>query len=140
MKFNIGDKVYVDSLYEGIITDIDGDFAEVEFSTGNGGGCIMIKSDTLELIPERVPMMMVSKSAHGTINVVIQNCSPEVATLLWRFDIWKSKGKYEYDDESKPNEKAKIWFECPIDFLNFIESSMGRACFERMGIQKIQID
>lgn len=82
--------------------------------------------------------LTVFKSVHGTVNVVIQNCSPEVATLLWRFDIWKANGRFEWD-ESKPKEKAKIWFECPIEFLNFVKSDMGKEAFKRMGVDEFYI-
>lgn len=78
------------------------------------------------------------KSVHGTVNVIIQNCSPEVATLLWRFDVWKSNGRFEWD-EHEPKERAEIWFECPMEFLDFVESSMGRACFQRMGVEEFYI-
>ena len=78
------------------------------------------------------------RSVHGTVNVVIQNCSPEVATLLWRFDVWKSNGRFEYNEN--PKERAQIWFECPMEFLAFINSSMGRACFERMGVEEFYIE
>lgn len=78
------------------------------------------------------------KSPHGTVNVVIQNCSDEVATLLWRFDVWKSNGRFEHD-ANKPKERPKIWFECPMEFLNFVESSMGRAALQRMGVEEFYI-
>lgn len=86
----------------------------------------------------KVATLRAFRSPHGTVNVVIQNCSPEVSTLLWRFDIWNSNGRFEYD-ENKPKERARIWFECPIEFLDFISSDMGKACFERMGVQKFYI-
>lgn len=85
------------------------------------------------------PTLWVYKTAHGTVNVAIQNCDKEVATLLWRFDIWKSKGRFEFNDD-KPLERAKIWFECPIEFVDFVGSSMGRACFQRMGVQVFHIE
>lgn len=79
------------------------------------------------------------KSAHGTVNVVIQNCPSDVPTLLRGFDIWKSDGRFEWDT-NKPKERPEIWFECPIEFLDFVESSMGRACFERMGVEEFYIE
>lgn len=139
MNIKIGDKVYVSDYVEGTVIDIDNELAVVEYSTGTGGGSLPIHIDELKLVPKRVATMQVFKSVHGTVNVVIQNCSAEVTTLLWRFDVWKSQGRFVYD-ESKPSERAKIWFECPIEFLNFIESSMGRACFERMGVEEIKIE
>lgn len=138
MKFNVGDKVYVSDYIKGTIVDIDGEFAMVEFSTDTGCGTLSCHVDNLKLVPIRIATLCAFKSVHGTANVVIQNCSPEVTTLLHRFDIWKSDGRYEYD-ETKPDERAKIWFECPMEFFDFIESSMGRACFERMGVEHFEI-
>ena len=85
------------------------------------------------------PTLWVYKTVHGTVNVAIQNCDKEVATLLWRFDIWKSKGRHEFNDD-KPLERAKIWFECPIEFVDFVGSSMGRACFQRMGVESFNFE
>lgn len=139
MRFNIGDKVYAGDWCEGIIVDIRDDVADVEFETAGGGGCLPFGLDELEHIPNRVATLRAFKSVHGTVNVVIQNCSPEVVTLLWRFDVWKSNGRFEYD-ENKTNERPKIWFECPMEFLDFVESSMGRACFQRMGVEEFYIE
>ena len=139
MNFNIGDKVYATDCIEGIIVDINGEYAQVEFETDCGGGCLPFRLDELEHMPIRIATLRAFKSPHGTINVVIQNCSSEVTTLLYRFDIWKSTGKFDYD-ESKPKERAKIWFECPMEFLDFVGSSMGRACFERMGVEEFIIE
>lgn len=139
MDFKIGDRVYAGKWCEGIITDIRDNVADVEFETADGGGCLPFSLNELEYVPKRTATMKVFKSVHGTVNVMIQNCTPEVTTLLWRFDVWKSDGRFEYDD-NKPNERAKIWFECPIEFLDFIKSSMGRACFERMGVEEFIFD
>ncbi len=139
MNFEIGDKVYVDDWCEGIIVDINGELADVEYSTEGGGGCFLFRLDELEYVPNRVATLRAFKSVHGTVNVIIQNCSPEVTTLLHRFDVWKSNGRFEYD-KNKPKERAKIWFECPMEFLNFVESSMGRACFQRMGVEEFYIE
>lgn len=139
MDFKVGDKVYASDWCEGIIVDIDGEFAYVEFSMGNGGGCLPFGLNELEHIVNSVAILRAFKSVHGTVNVVIQNCSPEVTTLLHRFDVWKSNGRFEYD-ENKPKERARIWFECPMEFLDFVESSMGRACFQRMGVEEFYIE
>lgn len=79
------------------------------------------------------------RSVHGTVWVITHNCSAEVNALLCRFDVWKSTGMYKYDD-TKPNERAYIWFECPMEFLEFVSSSMGRACFQRMGVEEFYIE
>ena len=139
MSFEVGDRVYAGDWCEGIIVDIRDDVAYVEFEAAGGGGCLPFGLNTLEYIPTRVATLRTFRSPHGTVNVIIQNCSPEVTTLLWRFDVWKSNGRFEYD-ESKPRERAKIWFECPMDFLDFVESSMGRACFQRMGVEEFYIE
>ena len=139
MGFNIGDKVYAGDWCEGIIVDIRDNIADVEFETAGGGGCLPFGLNELEYVPNRVATLRTFRSVHGTVNVVIQNCSPEVATLLWRFDVWKSNGRFEYD-ENKTNERPKIWFECPMEFLDFVESSMGRACFQRMGVEEFYIE
>ena len=89
--------------------------------------------------PKNNPRITISRSVHGTVNVVIQNCSLEVATLLWRFDVWKSKGRFEYN-ENKPKERPKIWFECPMEFIHFVCSDLGRAAFQRMGVEEFYIN
>lgn len=141
MNFNIGDRVYAGDWCEGTIVDVDTDlgYAFVEYETPGGGGTMPFKMDELELIPDVAPSLTAFKSAHGTVNVIVHYCSPEVTTLLQRFDIWNSQGKFEYDAD-KPNERAKICFECPIEFLDFVESSMGRACFQRMGVEEFYIE
>lgn len=139
MGFNIGDKVYAGDWCEGIIVDIRDNIADVEFETAGGGGCLPFGLNELEYVPNRVATLRTFRSVHGTVNVVIQNCSPEVVTLLWRFDVWKSNGRFEYD-KNKTNERPKIWFECPMEFLDFVESSMGRACFQRMGVEEFYIE
>lgn len=140
-SFNIGDHVYASDWCEGIIVEINHKecVAYVSFDTGNIGGCLPFGLDELEHVPERKATLEAFKTVHGTVNVVVQNCSSEVVTLLHRFDVWKSDGKYKYD-ENKPKERAKIWFECPIEFLDFVESSMGKAAFQRMGVEEFYIN
>ena len=138
MKFKIGDKVYAkDVEVEGTIVEIENDIASVEFSTGNGGGCAQFELNELELVPIRIPSMRVFKSDHETLNVVIQNCSVEVATLMTRFNIRDTGGRFEWD-KTKPKERPKIWFECPMGFLDFVESDLGKTCFERMGVKELE--
>ena len=139
MSFKVGDRVYANDWREGTIVEIENDVAHIECSTDGGGGCLPFRLDELEHIPNRVATLRAFKSVHGTVNVVIQNCSPEVTTLLHRFDVWESNGRFEYD-ENKPKERAKIWFECPMEFLDFVESIMGRACFQRMGVEEFYIE
>lgn len=139
MNFEVGDRVYAGGWCEGIIVNIENDVAYVEFETAGGGGCLPFGLDELEYVPKKVATLRAFKSVHGTVNVAIQNCSPYVATLLWRFDVWESDGRFEYD-ENKTNESPKIWFECPMEFLDFINSNMGRACFERMGVKEFYIE
>lgn len=138
MNFKVGDKVFASDWCEGVIVELENDTAYVEFSTIGGGGCLLFGLDELQHIPNRVATLRAFESAHGTVNVVIQNCSPDVLTLLRGFDIWLSDGRYEWD-ENKPKEKAKIWFECPMEFLYFVESTMGRKCFERMGVEEFYV-
>ena len=90
MDFNIGDKVCAGDWCEGIIIDIENDVAHVEFETAGGGGTLPFDLNELEHIPNRVAILRAFKSGHGTVNVVIHNCSPEVTTLLHRFDVWNS--------------------------------------------------
>ena len=136
MSFKVGDKVFASDWCEGIITHIENDVAYVMYTTERGGGCMAFGLDELELIPERKATLKAFKSVHGTVHVVIQNCSPEVTTLLHRFDVWKSNGNYKYDE----NKSAEIWFECPMEFFDFVESSMGRAAFQRMGVEEFYIN
>lgn len=135
MIFKICDRVLAYGLYEGTIIDIDGDNVII----GTKSGTINCHVDELELVPERIPIFKVFKTVNNTVNVMIQNCSPSVASFLWRFDIWNSNGNFKYD-ENKPKEKPEIWFECPIEFLDFIESAMGKECFKRMGVKEFYIE
>lgn len=141
MSFKVGDKVFASDWGEGTIVSIHHENQEalVEMHTGNFGGCWPFELEELKLIPERKATLKAFKSVHGTVHVVIQNCSPEVTTLLHRFDVWKSNGNYKYD-ENKPNERAEIWFECPMEFFDFVESSMGRAAFQRMGVEEFHVN
>lgn len=77
-----------------------------------------------------MPKMDVFKSVHNTTLVRIQNCQEEVFHLLSKFDIWKSKG------ELKPDG---FWFECPIEFYNFMRSTMGLTLFHRSGVISIGV-
>ena len=139
MKLKYGDTVIAQGIGEGKIIYISTDnIADVEFNTVNGGGTLQYHLSELQYVPKRTARLEAYASCHGTVNVIIQNCSLEVSTLLWRFDIWKSKGNFKFD-ETKPNERAKILFECPIEFFEFIKSSMGRTCFERMGVEEFYI-
>ena len=139
--FKIGDKVFASDWCEGIIVDINEEenYASVEFETSGGGGCLLFNFNELQIIPEAIAKINISKSTHSTINVIIQNCSSEVVTLLHRFDIWENNGKFEYD-ENKTNERPKIHFECPLEFLDFIKSDMGKNCFKRMGVEEFYIE
>lgn len=49
MDFKVGDYVYIDSpgWESGVIVEIDGDIATVEYSTGNGGGSMACGFDEL---------------------------------------------------------------------------------------------
>jgi hypothetical protein len=76
---------------------------------------------------------------HGTVNVVIHNCSDEVSALLHRFDIWGSTGTLEYNKDHQ-DERPHIWFECPIEFFDFVETGMGKECLKRMGIKEILVE
>ena len=97
----------------------------------------MLENNILSLYKEA--SLRAFRSPHNTLNVVIQNCSNEVTTFLSRFDIWKSGGKFEYNTLNK-KENPTIWFECPIEFLEFIKSDMGKECFKRMGINEFQLE
>nr|DAK95432.1 MAG TPA: Protein of unknown function (DUF3553) [Caudoviricetes sp.] len=46
----IGDKVYAQDWFEGIITDIDGNEALIEFETARGGGSIWFSMNDLQLV------------------------------------------------------------------------------------------
>lgn len=141
MNFKVGDNVYASDWCEGIIMQIFPEDREalVSFETYNGGGCLSFSFDELKHIPKRTATLKAFKSVHGTVHVIIQNCSAEVTTLLHRFDVWGSHGNYKYD-EKKPEESAEIWFECPMEFVDFVESSMGRAAFQRMGVETFYIN
>lgn len=45
----IGDKVYAQDWCEGVITDIDGDEALIEFETARGGGRLSFSLEELQL-------------------------------------------------------------------------------------------
>lgn len=88
---------------------------------------------------DRVATMKIFKSVHGTVHVVVQNCSEHVNVFLSLFDIWKPHGNYKYDG-LESWERAKIWFECPMEFLDFIKSPIGEETLHRLGIEKIEVE
>lgn len=47
VELKVGDKVYAEDWCYGEIVRIDGDFADVEFEHGNGGGCLPFKLSDL---------------------------------------------------------------------------------------------
>lgn len=51
--FNVGDKVHIKGWYEGTIVAIDGDIADVEYTTPGGGGCLPFELSELEHIKEK---------------------------------------------------------------------------------------
>lgn len=140
MSFKVGDQVYIDNWGRGIIVSVHHEDMEalVEMETGKFGGAWPFTFEEMELIKDYKATLKAFKSVHGTVHVVVQNCPPEVITLLHRLDVWKSNGNYKYDT-NKPKERPEIWFECPMEFLDFVESSMGRAAFERMGVEEFDI-
>ena len=140
MNFEVGDHVYASDWGEGIIVSIHEEDQEalVEMDTGNFGGLLPFEFNELKHVIKRKAMLKAFKSCHKSVNVIIQNCSAEVVTLLHRLDIWHSNGNYKYD-ENKPEERAEIWFELPMEFLDFIRSEMGRKCFQRMGVEEIDV-
>ena len=79
------------------------------------------------------------KTDRGTVNVEIQNCPSGVIAILSGFDINNKSGQYKWDI-NKPKERPKISFECPIEFLDFINSNMGYECFKRMGVEAFYIE
>ena len=97
----------------------------------------MLEDNRLSLYAEA--SLRAFRSPHNTLNVVVQNCSNEVTTFLSRLDIWKSGGKFEYNTLNK-KEKPTIWFECPIEFLEFIKSDIVKECFKRMGVNEFQLE
>ena len=143
MSFKSGDRVYLPTFdgYEGVIREVYPEecAACVEVEMHNGSCCFPFAFEEMQLITkERIPTMEIFKSVHGTVHVVVQNCSAYVNDFLSLFDVWKSGGNYKYD-EVESWERAKIWFECPMEFMDFIESDMGRIALRRLGIEKIEV-
>lgn len=143
MSFKCGDKVILENFdrYEGTIVKVLPDTCEalVEFETANGGGCLQFAFEEMTLIPrKRIPTMEIFKSVHGTFHVVIQNCDIHVNDFLSLFDVWKSHGNYKYDG-LESWERAKIWFECPMEFLEFVNSMIGKIALKRLGIEKLRV-
>ena len=52
-EFDVGDWVYINDWGYGQIVEMHGDYADVEFSTGTGGGCMSCGFD--ELQPAQAP-------------------------------------------------------------------------------------
>ena len=144
MNFNVGDRVYADGVGEGIIVDFvynchgDNTRAIVSFETFGGGGMLPFSLSELRHIPKHTAKLSVYKQINCAVNVCVQNCTIEVCKLMHRLDIWKSTGRREYD-ENEPFE-SKYWFECPIEFVDFIKSDMGKECFKRMGVEEFYIE
>ena len=51
-EFKVGDQVTSNDFVSGVIVEIEGEFAQVEFWTGNGGGCLPFYLSELEKISD----------------------------------------------------------------------------------------
>ena len=76
--------------------------------------------------------MILNTSVHNTVNVIVKNCTNEIASFMWRFDIWNSKG-----DSKMICDRLETYFECPLEFLNFAQSDMGREAIKRTGVERL---
>ena len=138
MSFKRGDKVVIKRFNnrKGVITEILPKINKATVSLGHIA--IIFPLEELNAYSS-VATMEIFKSVHNTINVVVQNCSTHVNDFLSLFDIWKSHGNYKYDG-LESWERAKIWFECPMEFLDFIKSPIGEEALHRLGIEKIEVE
>ena len=65
---------------------------------------------------QKVKNIRVSKSAHGTTDVVLYNINDtNVTNFFWNLDIWGSKGYDRFHD-------GGIYFEYPSFVYDFIEA------------------
>lgn len=138
MSFKRGDRVVIKSLNnrKGIITEIFPEIGKASVSLGH----VTMFFPLEELsVYSGVATMEIFKSVHNTIDVVVQNCSEHVNDFLSLFDVWESHGNYKYDG-LESWERAKIWFECPMEFLDFIKSPIGERALHRLGIEKIEVE
>ena len=79
-------------------------------------------------------VVYVFQSPHGTTSVVNYDYKNEaVNTLLSYFDIWGGKGelKQGIEENGRYNE---MWFECPRDFLEVIQSNSFLNTLNRLGV------
>lgn len=138
MSFKRGDKVVLKRFNnrKGIVTEIFPKICKAAVSLGNIA--LIFPFEELSAY-SNVATMEIFKSVHGTVHVVVQNCSEHVNDFLSLFDVWKSHGNYKYDG-LESWERAKIWFECPIEFFDFIKSPIGKETLHRLGIEKIEVE
>ena len=144
MSFTCGDHVKIKRKLdevEGTIINLDIENCQAMVRIGTHSAVIgVFNYEELTLIPrERIPIMEVFKSVYNTLHVVVQNCSEHVNVFLSLFDVWKSHGNYKYDG-LESWERAKIWFECPMGFLDFIKTPIGEEALYRLGIEKIEVE
>ena len=79
--------------------------------------------------------MILNTSAHNTVNVIVKNCNSEIASFICKFDIWNHKG-----DPKMICGRAETYFECPLEFLDFAQSAMGREAIKRTGIDRLTFE
>lgn len=138
MSFKRGDKVFLKSFNnrKGVVTEIFPTICKATVSLDNIA--LIFPFEELSAY-SGVATMEIFKSVHGTVHVVVQNCSEHVNDFLSLFDVWKSHGNYKYDG-LESWERAKIWFECPMEFLDFIKTPIGEEALYRLGIEKIEVE
>lgn len=86
----------------------------------------------------KISTLEASEGKYGMTSVVLANCTKEVISLITLLSIHQGISCYQCDKENTI-ENPKICFFCPTEFLNFIDTDMGRTLFERMGVQDIVI-
>lgn len=121
-----------------------------DYYDGNGK-TLLYPPELLAYLPKRPSVLSAAISKNNKVIVTIQNCSRSVDELLCAFDIFGSDGRFECSEnepfmcdehnlwETTGNwllKDKKVQFECPIEFWAFINSSIGRTVFERMGVDK----
>lgn len=78
---------------------------------------------------------LVASTGYGMTFVTLYNCSDKVVSLMSMFAVHQGVSGIEYhcSGEERP------YFLCPLELLDFIDSSLGRTLFERVGVECISV-
>lgn len=75
------------------------------------------------------------KNVHGMITVInFDATNNEVNSFLGKFDGWGGHGEYKISTDRNHQE---VWFECPKEFFDMLQTELFKKAFERMGVELV---